>query len=395
MATTCVWILAGESSGDLYGARLATELRRLSPDTVIRGMGGEAMRQAGVELLVDSSELGVVGLVEVLRHLRTFLAIFRGLVARAKTEKPSAVVLIDYPGFNLRFARQMKLLGVPVVYYISPQVWAWGKRRIPAIARTVRKMLVIFPFETRVYAGTGMEVEFVGHPLLNILAARRLPTAARDARTVLLLPGSRGSEVRRLLQPMLDTAAWLAQRRPDLRFVVAVPRQAIADECARILARWRHTHAGAPAIGIETGATHDWLQKATAGVAASGTVTLECAMLGLPIVAVYRLNPVTYALGRWLVDLPFFTIVNLVTGKRVFEEFLQGHVCAEVLGPALERILPDGTRRQAAEQGMRDAVAAVSGDQSEDPSLRAARAILAVAHENPVVIRLPAVAAGH
>jgi lipid-A-disaccharide synthase len=229
MRMKTIWIFAGESSGDLYGAHLAAELKRQRPDVVLRGMGSNAMRAAGVDLIVDSSELGIVGFVEVLKHLRMFLRLFDSLVERAAAERPDAVVLIDYPGFNLRFARQMRRRGIPVVYYISPQVWAWGKRRIPQIARDVTRMLVIFPFEPQVYAGTGLDVRFVGHPLRQILAARRDPALAREPDTVLLLPGSRNSELDRLLAPFVETAAWLKVRNPRLKFVLAAPNERIAE----------------------------------------------------------------------------------------------------------------------------------------------------------------------
>lgn len=373
-----VWIFAGESSGDLYGARLARELHRQDPDVCLRGMGSHAMREAGVELLVDSSELGVVGLVEVFRHLPTFLGIFNGLVRRAETERPDAVVLIDYPGFNLRFARQMKKRGIPVVYYISPQVWAWGRRRIPEIARDVRRMMVIFPFESDVYSGTGLDVRFVGHPLLEILAEKKDPALVRDPQRVLLLPGSRNSEIDRLLTPVARTAAWLKARHPELLFTLAAPNHRVADRC-----RDRLTALGpdiaAAGIEIVVGETQRRMQKAAVGLAASGTVTMEAAILGLPLVVVYRVNPLTYWLGRLLVKLRWFTIVNLVAGREVFEEFLQGDVNPAVLGPALERILPGGVRRADVETGMQQAVASL-GDRTA-VSAAAARAALEIAAE--------------
>ncbi|MEI8079219.1 MAG: lipid-A-disaccharide synthase, partial [bacterium] len=367
-----LWILAGEASGDLYGARLAEELRRQAPTVALRGMGGAAMRAAGVELLVDSSTLGVIGLVEVLRHLRTFLRIFKELVAQAAAERPAAVVLIDYPGFNLRFARQMKALGIPVVYYVSPQVWAWGRGRIPEIARLVRRMLVLYPFEVEVYRGTGLDVRFVGHPLLEIMDARREPGLVRELDTMLLLPGSRHGEIARLLPPMLETVRWLRARRPELQFVLAAPNDGIAARCrARLVA------AGETAVTIEVGRTQYWLQRAGTGLAASGTVTVEAAILGLPLVVVYRVNPVTYWLGRWLVKIPFFTMVNLVAGKRVYEEFLQGAVQAARLGPALAAILPGGPRRAEVTVGMGEAVTALGG--GGHASAEAARLVLEVA----------------
>lgn len=370
-----VWIFAGESSGDNYGARLARELKAQAPELTIRGMGGLAMRDAGVDIMVDSSRLGVVGLVEVLRHFALFYRLFHSLVRRAAADRPDAVVLIDYPGFNLRFAKRLKALGIPVVYYISPQVWAWGRRRIPEIARTVRKMLVIFPFEPGVYAGTGLDTEFVGHPLLEILAEKRQTPVAREANTVLLLPGSRHSEIERLLVPLYQTAAWLHQRHPELRFVLATPNADIRAGCQRLmdgLAR------GRTPVPVETvvGCTHEWMQRATVGLAASGTVTMEAAIMHLPLVVVYRLNPLTFQLGRLLVRVPFITIVNLVTNRKVYEEFLQGDVRPELLGPALERVLPGGSRCAEVDSGMSAAVAAVSSGHRATEN--AARAVLGV-----------------
>ncbi len=368
-----VWIFAGESSGDLYGARLARELLRQASGLRLRGMGSHAMREAGVDLIVDSSELGVVGLVEVFKHIFTFYRIFHDLVRRAAAERPDAIVLIDYPGFNLRFAKQMKTLGIPVVYYISPQVWAWGRRRIPEIARTVRRMLVIFPFEPEVYAGTSLDVRFTGHPLLEILAEKRSPALARDPHTILLLPGSRVSEIDRLLPDVARTAAALRERHPERRFILAAPNPRIADLCRERLGALGPAVAAA-SIEVVVGETQRWMQKAAVGLAASGTVTMEAAILGLPLVVVYRVNAITYWLGRMVVKLPHFTIVNLVAKRLVFEEFLQGNVTARVLAPALERILPGGERHAEVEAGMRDAVASLG--EARPASANAAAAVL-------------------
>lgn len=374
---TSIWIIAGEASGDAYGAFLARALWRLDPELTIRGMGGAAMADAGVEVMVDSSELGVVGLVEVLTHLRTFFRIFYGLLRRAKQERPSTVVLIDFPGFNLRFARRLHRLGIRVVYYVSPQVWAWGSRRIPLIARIVDKMLVIFPFESDTYDGTGLDVEFVGHPLLEILDEHREPGVERDANTVLLLPGSRRAEVDRLLPVMLETASLLAQRHEGLEFVVAVPSGRIAERVRGKLEGFGDSRTEALAVRVEEGRTRYWLQRAVAGLAASGTVTVESAILGLPLVVVYKLHALTYHLVRLLVRVPYFTMVNLVAGKMVFEEFLQAAVTPDNLVRALTDILPRGTRRVEAEDGMRAAVQALGGH--SHVCQRAAQAVLNVA----------------
>lgn len=379
-----IWIIAGEESGDAYGARLAAELQRLRPGLAVRGMGGRAMAAAGVELLIDSSELGVVGFVEVFRHLGVFLEALAALARRAAAERPAAVVLIDYPGFNLRLARRLHGLGIPVVYYVSPQVWAWKRGRRHRIAAWCRRLLCIFPFEPGCYADTGLDVRFIGHPLLEILAAEREPGAVRDPGLVLLLPGSRRAEVERLLPPMLETACQLHRRNPGLRFVVPLPREAIARVARDCLAR--RDAASLPELRIEVGQTRHWMQVASAGLAASGTVTMEAAILGLPLVSVYRLSWLTYALARLVVrGVPFFTIVNLVAGREVYQEFLQGHVTAPWLVPAMEAILPGGGRRDEVLAGMAQAVAGLG--QGSAVSATAAALVLETADGSGATVR--------
>lgn len=358
-----LWIIAGESSGDLYGARLAAALQALEPSVQLRGMGGEAMAAAGVDLMVDSSHLAVVGFVEVFRHAPEFFRVFYGLVRQAEQERPDAVILIDYPGFNVRLAKRLHRLGIRVVYYVSPQVWAWGKRRIPKLARTVDRMLVIFPFETSVYEGTGLDVKFVGHPLLEILQERRQSDNRRDPNTVLLLPGSRSNEVKTLFPVMIRTAARLRRRHPDLHFVAAAPSPAVAELLRAQLRTASATGDGNPDIEVREGETLDWMQRAAAGLAASGTVTVEAAILGLPLTVAYRLNPLTHLVARLLVRIPYFTMVNLVAGRKVFEEFLQKEVRAENLAPALEAILPGGARHDEVKAGIADALHAL-GEES-------------------------------
>lgn len=368
-----IWIVAGETSGDGYGARLGRELRGLCPEVVLKGMGGPAMREAGIEILVDSTELGVVGFSEVFHLLPLFVRLFRGLVRRAAAERPDAVVLIDYPGFNLRLARRLHSLGIRVVYYVSPQVWAWKKGRIPKIAAWVDRLLTIFPFEANVYGGTGLDVEFVGHPLLEILAEERDDSIVREPDTVLLLPGSRRGEIDRLLPTLAETAHLLARERPNLRFVMPLPRQGIADHAARLL----ESLPGKPPIRIEIGNARRWMQQAGTGLAASGTVTVEAAILGLPLVSVYRVNLLTYLLALAVVNLPYFTMVNLIAGQQVYPELLQGEFTAENVLAKLLPLLPGGERRQEVETGMARVVAALGGNRPA--SRRAAEAVLDIA----------------
>jgi lipid-A-disaccharide synthase len=369
-ATQKVWLFAGEASGDLYGAHLTRELKTVRPELTILGMGGAEMRRAGVEIMVDSTELGVVGLVEVLKHYPMFRRIFNGLVERAELERPDLVVLIDYPGFNLRFAEQMRKRGIPVVYYICPQVWAWGKKRIPKIARDVQHMLVIFPFEQTVFDHVNLPTTFVGHPLVDILDEDE--PVERDDKLIAILPGSRFSEVNRLAAPLFRTVASLHKAHPEYHYVIPVPRQPIADRLQEIMAR--SSLPDSLQIKIAVGETPYWQRRAIAGIAASGTVTVQSAILGLPLVVVYKVNPLSYFLWSRLVKIDYITMVNLVAGKCVFEEYLQGDVCPEVLVPALQRILPGGERRQQAEEGIVDAVQALGG--SSNASRRAAEAVI-------------------
>lgn len=265
-----IWILAGEASGDLYGAKLAAELRTLAAEqgsTVrIAGMGGPEMSRAGIDIRVDSTELGVVGVIEVVKHLLLFIRIFFRLVGQARRERPDAVVLIDYPGFNLLFALMMYRSRIPVVWYVCPHLWVWGKWRLPVLAKICRKMLVIFPFEVEVFSRTRLEVEFVGHPLIDIVGGPEGSVHPAESRpNFLLLPGSRTMEINYLLYPMLDTVRELSPRHPRLRFHLAAPRQKIADLAASVaksigtltgtagnrnqLRRHRHLAAAGPAPG--------------------------------------------------------------------------------------------------------------------------------------------------
>ncbi|MBR4956519.1 MAG: lipid-A-disaccharide synthase [Lentisphaeria bacterium] len=344
-----IWIMAGEASGDMYGAALAEDLRKRGAaagvDVEVGGMGGPAMAAAGVKRTVDSTELGVVGFVEILKHIFTFIGIFRKLVRTVKEERPDTVILIDYPTFNMLFGRQVKKLGIPVIWYVSPHVWVWGKRRIPKLAKLCRKMLVIFPFEPEVYAKSGLDTEFVGHPLLDMVDARRDVSIVRDPNLMVLLPGSRSMEIKYLMRSMLETVLTLSARQPHLRYVVSAPREKVARQCADIIADFRQKNPALPEIAIETGKTAYYQQAAGSGLAASGTVTVESAIAGLPLVVIYRASWLTMIIASMLVKLyrNSFVMPNIIANKKVYEEFLQHQVHAGNLVPAMERILPGGS----------------------------------------------------
>jgi lipid-A-disaccharide synthase len=378
-----LWILAGETSGDIYGAKLAAEARKAAESRGIElklaGMGSKNMANAGVELLVDSTELGVMGVVETLKLIGTFIRIFFKLVNLAKKERPDAVVLIDYPGFNLRFAKKMFKLGIPVIWYVSPQIWVWGKRRKPVLERICSKMMVIFPFETEVYDNQKLDVSFVGHPLLEIVQDRTDPSIKRDENCVLLLPGSRAGEVSRLLEPMLDAVCEMHKKHPELYFIISASREKMRKMCENIMTKYRRKHPDLPPIQLSNESTAYYQQKAGTGIAASGTVTVESAIAGLPLVVIYKMNIITIFIASILVKLyrGYFTMVNIIANKTVYEEFLQWHVCNKNIIPAIEKILPGGARRAEIEQQMKELVDMLSSH-GRKPSEAAALACLDV-----------------
>ncbi len=350
----CVWILAGEASGDIYGADLAKALKLRDPDVEIKGMGGINMRNAGVDILADSSELGVIGFVEVLKKIGTFLKLMNQMVEQAKQEKPDLIITIDYPGFNLRFAEKVKEFDIKTLHYVSPQVWAWGKKRLKTMPKFIDKLMVIFPFELDVWKGTGLDVEFIGHPLIESMAKEKIKVE-RDKNTILLLPGSRFSELKKILVPMLKTAKGMKEKRPELKFVIATPRENIRSY---VTSQISHLDLDFP-ITVTCGDTVKWLQCASAGIAASGTVTVQAAIAGLPLIVVYKLNPISLSIFKRLVKLPFFTMVNIINKKETYQEFLQGSVRPSVLIPALSKIMPGGERRAQVVQEMQEMINAL------------------------------------
>ena len=373
------WIIAGEASGDMYGAQLAGELRKLgkahNEEVNVTGMGGPKMMAANVPVKVDSTELGVMGIFEITKILFTFIKIYFKLVKEAKAERPDAVILIDYPGFNLLFALAMHRAKIPVVWYVCPHLWVWGKWRLPVLARICSKMLVIFPFEEEVFAPTPLKATFVGHPLSEIVGNRLDSTLVRDPDTFLLLPGSRKMEIDKLLFPMLETITQLSKTHPQLKYHLAAPREKVANMCKTKIEQFRAKHADCPEVSISAGDTGIWMQTAGTGLAASGTVTVECALSGLPLVVGYKLNLFTLALAKVLVKLyrGFFTMVNIIANKAVFHEFLQWHFAPKELLPAIEAILPGGSRRKEVEAGMKEVAEALRNPNNTSVAERVAR----------------------
>jgi lipid-A-disaccharide synthase len=370
---------SGEASGDTYGAQLIEALGRLAPGSRFFGMGGEKMRAAGCELLIEAREVAVVGLVEVVTHLPHIRKQFRHLVEEAARRKPDAAVLIDFPDFNLRLARELHRLGIPVFYFVSPQIWAWRTGRVKQIRKYVRKMIVIFPFEQEFYRRHGVDVAYVGHPLAHA-AAHDVPREDFAAQNgldaarpwIALLPGSRKKEVLLNLPAMLEAARHLLDEGAGCDFILPV---------ASTLDRgWLQSQLGDAGSLIHLAAdARAALKHSRAAIVASGTATVEAALAGTPFVVVYRLAPLTWLLGRRLVSLDTFAMPNLIAGRRIVRELIQRDFTASNIVHEMRAILSEGPVRQ---QMLRD-LAEVreklrEGSSPEAPARRAAREILVI-----------------
>ncbi len=359
---------AGESSGDAHGAALIRALRAQAPNVACEGLGGAGMAAAGMRLRHDLAREAFMGFFEVARHLPKIRRIFLDTAAYLEQSRPDALVLIDYPGFNIRLAQRAHAAGIPVVYYVSPQVWAWKKKRIQTIAKCVRRMLVIFPFEQPLYQSAGVDCVYVGHPLLDHIAAHRPKQPAAGPPLTGLLPGSRAQEIARLLPVMIGVARGVRERRPEMRFAAA----AVNEERARQV---REIAAGFP-LEVSVGGMYDLLAEARFCMVASGTATLETALFGVPLVILYRVSPPTYWLARLLVDVEHIGMVNILAGKSLVPEFIQHEASAEKILPQALELIDETPARARMIDALRDVRERLgAGGASE----RAASAILEVA----------------
>ena len=317
-------MIAGEASGDLHGSSLALALRELEPGVKLIGMGGDKMVEAGLQSFQDIQELSVIGFLEVLSNLKKFKAAFNTLVEKLASERPDCVVLIDYPEFNLRFAKEAKKRGIPVVYYISPQIWAWRKGRVKTVKKFVDKMIVVLGFEKDFYAKEGVEVEFVGHPLLDsvrpvfkkneFLRENGLDPAFK---TIALLPGSRLTEVERNLPIMLKAAKRIKDRFGDSQFILAKPAEIKASVYEKILKRAPLKPA------VAEGYPYDCINAAELVIVASGTATIETAILEKPMLIIYKVSFLTWLIGKMLVKIPNIGLVNIIAGEGIVPELIQ------------------------------------------------------------------------
>lgn len=345
-----VLIVAGEASGDLHAAGFAEVLRVRRPDLELIGVGGMAMERAGVRLLERTDTLAVMGFAEVVRQVPHHYRLLKALGARLRQGGVALVVLIDYPGFNMRLARAARDAGVPVLYYITPQVWAWGAGRLPRLARIITKAAVILPFEAPLLRGAGVDATFVGHPLLDLAANLPEPDAARaalavapDDKVLALFPGSRRQEIERHLDAFVETARLLEHAVPRLRVIVSV-------------APGMHIESARCPYPLLSNQSQVVLRGADAALCKSGTVTLEAAVAGCPLVVAYRTSRLTYALARRVVRIPHIGLVNVVAGREVAPEFVQSAMRPAAIAAALEPLL---SRESPERLAMRDALRTV------------------------------------
>ena len=320
-----VWISVGEASGDMYGAMLVRELTRLRPGIRCMGLGGSAMREAGFDAKIPSEALSVMGLIEVIGHLPKILGMFRKIKEMLAQERPSAVVLIDSPDFNFRIAKMARRLGIPVIYYITPQVWAWRKGRVKFLKRWVNRLLCIFPFEEPFFREHGLDATFVGNPLLELMDLPRLKAIAPEPRRIAILPGSRKKEVFSLLPVFARAASYLAQSDPGIRFTL-IQAPHVRSEWIRDI--WP---ADLPVDIFPSSDRYEELRKCRFVIAASGTATFECALLGVPTMLAYKVASVSYYVGRLLIKVPFIGMANLILKRRVFPEFIQHEATPEAM----------------------------------------------------------------
>lgn len=338
------YIIAGEMSGDKHGALLMRELTRLNPDIEFSGLGGERMHELCPQVENWADEAAVVGLVEVLKRYGWFKKHLLGMLERIKREKPECLILIDYPGFNLRLAERVRKYcpDTKIVYFISPQVWAWHKGRIPKMVKMLDLMMCIFPFEKQLFENAGLPTEFVGHPLVDdILADRR--TDIREPDLIGFFPGSRTREIERHFPVFIQTAMMLRKTHPLWRFETAASNERLAD-----IMRAMVIDAGLSpeALDIRVGNYHDLMDRAAAAAVASGTATLEAALHRLPYVLVYKVAYLTYLVGRAVINIQFLGMVNILAQRPVVRELIQHDFTPIAVASEIERLMDPNVRRE-------------------------------------------------
>ena len=380
MIRASLLLSAGEASGDMYAARLATALKQRA-DLEIFGMGGPQMRAAGVDIVTDYSEVSVVGITEILSHLPSLIRAMRRLIAEAERRKPVFAILTDFPGFHLRLARKLKSRGIENVYYICPQFWAWRPWRVRIVRRRFAQTLCIFPFEEKFFGDAGVPVEFIGHPLVGAVQASldrqafcRAQGLDPKKKLVAILPGSRPAELRQHL-PVLRAACQRIHREAQAQFVIAA---APGTDIASVRESWP---AELP-VKIVAGQTYNALAAADTAIVSSGTATIEAALLDVPMVVVYRVTPLTAFLAKPLLRMPFFSMVNLIAGKPAVPELIQNDFTPDRVAAETVRLLNDQAARETLRRDLAEVRTRLGPPGAVERAAEAILKLLASAHGN-------------
>jgi len=380
-----IMIIAGEASGDLHGSGLVRELKRMNPNLEIFGLGGDKMRKEGVELIFHIDQLSIMGFWEVMKNLSFIRQVMRTMISAAETRKPDLAVLIDYPGFNLRFARKIKDLGIPVVYYISPQVWAWGGNRVKKMQNLIDRMIVIFPFEKPIYDKFNISCEFVGHPLLEVTRPvlseedfQKRFDLRKNEMVIGLLPGSRWQEVEKILPIMLESCRILNPRIKNLRLLLGLAPTIKKEKVESLMGS-----VNLP-VTIAENLTYDVMKHSNLLLITSGSATLECAILGTPFLVLYRTSFWTYLVAKNLISIPHIALANVVAGKKIVPEFIQKKAIPQKIADEMYDILNDEKRYKTVQNELEK----VKGKLGEEGASRKAAQIV-TGMLNPNADRIP------
>ena len=372
-----ILIIAGEASGDLHGSRLVRSMKAQDPTLTFYGVGSRNMRDAGVSLLADASAISVVGATEVLSHIGAIYTVYARLKRFLREERPDLLILIDFPDFNICVGKAAKKLGVPILYYISPQVWAWRKGRVHTLAKLVTAIMVVFPFEVELYRKAGVDVRFVGHPLADVVKsehtreqARKILGVRQEGRTVALLPGSRSNEIMHLLPDMLKAAAILKLRFPDIQYLLPVA-PTLAHELVE-----RYVAESGLAVSIIDGKVYDVLRASDAAIVTSGTATLETGLMAVPMVIVYRMSKLSYLIGRLFIHVKHIGLVNIVAGRTVVPELIQNDVTPEKMAGAIGSLLADQEKLRSVESDLMQVRAQLGAGGASERAASVARELI-------------------